>query len=361
MKKTLSIKTWLLTFFITGIAILFTMALSVFLYDSSLYYRMSDNRLIINNYRFINPGITKNADYDTVIIGSSMIQNFSMSEFREQLGENPIKLSVGAMSIEGMSLTVDQVMREGKARKLYLAIDLHQLTKDEDDLGTYATYLYDDEPLNDFRYLLGYETWMRLLPLNIGFSALDRIGYEIPTSFATRNIDDLGNWANDFVFSEALIKETYLNDGYPISAVDSDKLEDEMKANADLLLELFASLHDVELTVFFPPYSALYWHEIRKAGNFDTFMAIISYLVNEMATMENVTVFDFHGIPQIGDLNHYKDPTHYGPEINSLMVGYFQGMEKEIRPDNVDPFILELEQVIDEFEAANSDWLSMGE
>ena len=69
-------KKWLITLFASVVSVLLVMALTVYIYDPYCYYRIPDDRLIVNNYRFLNAGIAKNADYDTVILGSSMTQNF---------------------------------------------------------------------------------------------------------------------------------------------------------------------------------------------------------------------------------------------------------------------------------------------
>lgn len=349
------IKRYLVILTLSLLGIMGVMAFSVFIYDPLLYYRIPDDRLIVNNYRFINPGMTKNAEYDTVIIGSSMIQNFDMDQFRDELGLNPIKLSVGAMSIEGMKLTYDQVVREDKADHVYVAIDIHALTYAEDDLATYATYLYDDNKLNDIKYLLGYETWLRLLPLNVGLSALDLVGYNIPNTYATHSIDQIGYWADTATFGEEVVKEAYLNDAYSFNLPDDD-LESRLISNADRLLEIFGSFELDHYTFFFPPYSALYWHMIDAEGAMDAFLNVKSYLVEKLSIYDNVEIYNFHDLAEITNLDLYKDPTHYHPDLNELMVTSFKDHNHMI----VDPELLTnttLIQMIESYQEQNADWL----
>ena len=37
-------------------------------------------------------------------------------------------------------------------------------------MDRFPDYLMDDNPWNDYRYLLGYETWMRFIPIDIALS-----------------------------------------------------------------------------------------------------------------------------------------------------------------------------------------------
>jgi hypothetical protein len=352
----MKIKRYLVILTLSLILIMSMMAFSVYLYDPLLYYRIPEDRLIVNNYRFINPGITKNAVYDTVMIGSSMIQNFDMDQFRDELELNPIKLSVGAMSIEGMKLTYDQVVREDKANHVYIAIDIHALTYAEDDLATYAAYLYDDNSFNDIKYLLGYETWLRLLPINVGLSAIDFVGYNIPNTYATHSIDQIGYWADTATFGEDIVKDDYLKHMYEFD-LPIDDLDVRLMDNANRFLDIFGHFDLDHYTFFFPPYSALYWHMIDAEQAMDEFLTIKSYLAEQLSHYENVDVYDFQDITEITNLNLYKDPTHYHPDLNELMVTSFKDGSHKIQ----DPDLLmnaTLVQMIRDYQEQNADWLN---
>ena len=352
----MKVKNYLIKLFIVLLVLFVAMSFSIYVYDPLLYYRIPEDRLIINNYRFINPGLAMNADYDTVIIGSSMIQNFDMDQFRNELDLNPIKLSVGGMSIEGMKLTYDLVFREGKANNVFIAIDIPALSYSFKDLKTYSTYLYDDNKLNDIRYLLGYETWLRLLPLSIGYNVLDRLNYKVPNYYATYSVDDIAYWADTATFDEELVKEIYLSNVSLSSEILDEGLESRLSNNADNFLEIFDDFSLKKYTFFFPPYSALFWHIVDSSGQMDSYLAIKSYLVQKLSFYNNVEIYDFQDINEIINLNLYKDYTHYSPDINSLMVESFKKKKYKVidfnnyNNDN-------LLSVLSNFREINSYWL----
>ena len=67
---------WITLFFCVSCLIFLGMALFTYCYDPYSYYRINDEQLKVSSLPLSNPGIVRNADYDTVIVGSSVMQNF---------------------------------------------------------------------------------------------------------------------------------------------------------------------------------------------------------------------------------------------------------------------------------------------
>ena len=85
-------KKWLLRLLALILAIVLLMCACAYLVDPYMQYRVRDNQYLLNS-RLVTPGLIKNYDYDTVLIGSSMIQNTDMGLFRETLGGSPLKIT----------------------------------------------------------------------------------------------------------------------------------------------------------------------------------------------------------------------------------------------------------------------------
>ena len=350
-------KKWFIKFISLSLCLLLVMGATVFAYDPYCYYRIPKDRVIVNNYRFVNPGIVRNAEYDTVVMGSSMIQNFNMQSFRDKLGLEPIKLSVGGMSIEGMDLTYSQVCEVGKAKNLFVAIDLPSLNKEEDSLATYSTYLYNDTVTDDYKYLLGYETWTRLLPLNIGFNLLSKFR-KVPASYVTEDIDHIGEWYQTAKFSKEKLKKAYLENTDQISKQDTENIDERMKRRADMLLDILLQDKDTEVTVFFSPYSALFWYQAQTDGYYESYMRTKEYVISKLLDKKNVKIYDFQQMPEMTDLDNYKDTTHYSEKINEKMVDCFVSEKYAIRSQaDAQKADENINALMQQFIAANSDWL----
>ncbi|MGL5972804.1 MAG: hypothetical protein ACRCZK_03730, partial [Oscillospiraceae bacterium] len=151
-------KFFLLSIFITILMIFFIM-LSIFIVDPFFHYHKPINGLSYKLYngRYQNIGILKNFDYDTVIIGTSLTQNFKNSELDTLFNTNSVKASFpGATYKELNDSLVKGIKYNDKIKNVFRLIDFNAMLRDKDEMIDYnfPTYLYDDNIFNDVNYLL---------------------------------------------------------------------------------------------------------------------------------------------------------------------------------------------------------------
>lgn len=351
-------KTWIIKTISITLAVLVVMCAITYLYDPYCYFRLTNNHLKSQNIGFVDPGIAKNADYDTAIIGSSMTQNFNMDAFRQRMGLNPVKLTQGGMSIEERSRILALVTRTGKAKTLIFNIDLPSLSRDDKALGSFPAYLYDATPFNDYKYLLGYENWMRIMPASMIFNGLDKLGVNIGKSYGTGSIDHIGEWQNDFKFGADILIANYKNRTPQVSDQELSGMKERMMNNADRMIDdIVNQSQNKQVIFFFPPYSALYWYGAEQSGYMGTFLEIKRYIVSKVAGLDNVKIYDFQCLPTITDLNNYKDTSHYSAHINDLMVDYMAEGSYVVNTNSIESSIQQLQNLVNTFTADNKDWL----
>ncbi len=352
----MSSRKWLRSLFLFCVLIFVVLGATVYLYDPFCYYRLPRDRFIVNNYRFLNAGIIKNVDYDAVVIGSSMAQNFRMELFREHMGMNPAKLTLGALSVKGFELLYEKVKHVGKARSVVFCIDLPSLNQEEEDQKIYPTYLYDENPWNDYKYLYGYETWMRLLPLSVLFGLVNEAGVPLRRFYGTKNIDEIGAWDGDFPYSKEIVMRDYLSGAGSLSEQRTDGVYERMIANADKLFKImeYDENDGKQYYFFFPPYSVLYWYDARQKGYVDVYQEVKREIVARFDSKKNVKIFDFQAMDEIADLDNYRDITHYSGRINDLMVEYMATGRMLVDSISVDRTIEKLEVMVERFAASDN-------
>ena len=73
----------------------------VYLIDPFCHYHMPwfGLQATPTNQVYYNPGIAEHAEYDSAIIGSSMVENFKVSWFDELFGGETVKLPLFRMSV----------------------------------------------------------------------------------------------------------------------------------------------------------------------------------------------------------------------------------------------------------------------
>ena len=112
--KNLSAAQWLRRFLALVLAVLAILAVLVYIIDPYYHYRAYDHKYKIDKI-FSVPGVVKNYDYDTIIIGSSMTQNFDMDSFRRELGQNPVKATLGGIDTPEVAALLKLAQDSGHA------------------------------------------------------------------------------------------------------------------------------------------------------------------------------------------------------------------------------------------------------
>ena len=117
--------------------------------DSDVYYSFL-------NATYQVPGMAKNFDYDTLITGTSMTQNFDSSYFDELMGTNALKLSLSGGNIHNISSVMKMALEHNpKLTKIYSSLDEFALEGDPDKVGNQPpTYLLNENLFDDIEYIL---------------------------------------------------------------------------------------------------------------------------------------------------------------------------------------------------------------
>lgn len=322
MKKNLSSAQWLRRFLALALAVLALLAAAVYIIDPYYNYRAYDHKYKLDKI-FSVPGVVKNYDYDAIVIGSSMTQNFDMDSFRQELGQNPIKATLGGITGKEISALFKLAQDSGHAQTYYICIDNSVLSADSQE-QRFPDYLMDFSLLNDYKYFWGYEAWMRFIPLNLGLLAADSLGIELPQRFSeARSIDLMGDWAYRYEFSADRVLSIYSeSDNGAAINVDMAGISENALDNCEVFVDSL-DLSRGDIVFFFPPYSSLLWYKMEKEGSLESTMELKRHFMELVDGYDNVKVYDFQGADFTADLDNYMDMSHYSPEINDFMVSCF--------------------------------------
>lgn len=352
MKKAWTAKKWLISFLGIFLSVILILCLVAFAVDPFYQFRYEQNHYFNNTAKFPGPGLVKNYDYDTLILGSSMTQNFDMDLFREELGARPLHIGIGGMGIDELLAYIRLSEQVGKCENYYICIDQYMLT----DAESFKTpeYLFRDDAVSALRYLLSYEVWFRYLPLDAALTAANGLQLPLPAKFAqSSDIDLLANWENDYAFGEDAVIRNYLRDEYGVSKVETEGLYERMTAWTDKLFDSLPGEKE-RYHFFFPPYSVLFWCDAKHDGYFEIYQEAKRYFL-EKARSCGIEVFDFQSAECVYDLNNYKDITHYRGEINDWMVSSFADGSYRLNEDVIDPNIAKLRDEVDAFISENQE------
>lgn len=265
---------------------------------------------------YSNAGIAKSYAYDSVIIGSSMTENFLPSQFDALFGGSFVKLPINGGSPYNHKQMMDLAFGTHEVQRVIYGVDIEAHTY------FYTTpkcempdYLYDDNLFNDVRYWFNQSVLARYIP-----ACLSTLGQTDPSQR-----DTMYTWGDMYPYG----KEAALNGiSFSGEAVEQTPIEEDpqfaqqTKLNVEYNILPYIEAHpDTEFIFFFPPYSLAQWYVFYQQGVMQYHMTQKEALVKALLAYDNVQVYDFQARTDwITDLDNYIDSSHYGPWINEAMA-----------------------------------------
>lgn len=284
----------------------------------------------IDNQRYQNDGIVRNFEYDALITGTSMTENFKTSEFDELFGANSVKVSYSGGTYAELFSNLQQAMESNPdIQTVLFCIDEWFLFSGRDMIladGEYPTYLYDDSLLNDVEYVLNKEI--------LCSDTLEVLFYTRDGN-TTTSFDDYSSWV--FPYDKDVVLGTYTR---PAQAETLSEFTEENRSNLTTMLQstaltLAEAYPDTEFLYYFPPYSILNWDANNRQGTLEQHVEAFRLASELLLEAENIRLFSFYtDYKTITNLDNYRDTVHHSNEINSLLLQRFAAGEYELTKEN---------------------------
>ena len=287
----------------------------------------------INNERYQNDGILKNFDYNAIITGTSMTQNFRTSEFDQLFGLTSVKVPLAGASYKEVNDELTIALEHNPNIELVLRVlDYTAIEKPKDCMfgavSRYPYYLYDDFLFNDVEYIFN-----KTVLFEGSVHVLEYTG----AGGMTTSFDEYSNWNAFSVFGKEAIGAEYLRpDRQPESVAVTDEDYTAIRENiTQNVTDLIAQYPDVQFYLFFPPYSIYYWDSQNQSGLMDKHFAEEKYVIEMLLEHDNIHLFSFTTeYDIICDLDNYKDIWHYSEDINSQILVWMSEGTHELTREN---------------------------
>lgn len=265
---------------------------------------------------YSNAGIAKSYDYDSVIIGSSMTENFRPSQLDALLGGRFVKLPINGGSPYNHKQMMDLAFGSRDVRRVFYGLDIESLTY------FYTTpkcempdYLYDDDLFNDTAYWFNHSVLARYIP-----ACLRTLGQTDPDQRDTMYMwGDLYAYGREAALRDVVITGETVEQG---ALSGTPELSQQSRLNVEHNLLPYVEDHpETEFIFFFPPYSLAQWVSFYQQGDLIYHLEQKEALVRALLPYDNVKLYDFQAeTAWITDLDNYIDAKHYGPWINDAIV-----------------------------------------
>ena len=285
-------------------------------------------------------GSIRHFSYDSVLLGSSVVENCDSSYLDNAYGIKTLKVVKGSGSTADLMYYLGKAHEKQDIKRVFYGLDLFALKMpcEVTVVSQYSpNYLYTETILDDGAYLFNKDVLLKKIPLMLAYS------------FADKNTGGHAyDWSEDKTFGPAKAMEAYA--GPYVQSEEKDFTDDKatIAANIALITEEIASHPDTLYTVFFPPYSLLMWDDTCRQGELSEYCYMLDEALRTLLSYDNVEIYYFQTDTDIVcNLDLYMDKVHYSPDINQYMLTCMaQGDESyRVDKDNRQDVVLSLRQM----------------
>lgn len=288
----------------------------------------------LGNQRYINDGIIRHFNYDSIITGTSMTENFKKTQFDKLFNKNSIKIPFAGASFKEIDDTIERVFKYNPNTKVILrGLDYGAILDNSEKMRyeSYPEYLYDNNIFNDYRYLLNKDIIVK---------GLGAIAYYTLAKKETTSFDEYSSW--DFGFGKDKVFSQYkriekIGKKFFLTKKDKKVIDENIEKN---ILDLPKKYPNVKFIYFITPYSIVYWDSLNQKGEVEKQIMAEKYMIEKILEVPNIELYSFFGnYNLITDLDNYKDTAHYISKINEKILEWISKKEYLLTKDNYQEYI----------------------
>lgn len=303
--------------------------LAVIVFDPFFQYHkpLKGLKAVLTDKEYQCVGSLKTFDYDSVIAGSSVSENYNNGWFDQGFGCKSIKAIRSYGATADLCYLLDIAFEHQDLKYVFYNLDPSALVADAEttyELTGCPMYLYDDNYINDVEYWLNKGVLMEKIPYLIANSLIG--DYDENNSY---------NWAQWKEFNSDMILGLYIRKPSISEMKPENYYEDILRQNLDLLTSRISAHPETEFYVFVPPYSMLWWDNIYREGDTEAYLYNMEQAMKTLLSFQNVKMFYFQNDREIiTNLENYMDILHFSPEINHYICESLIEGKHQLSPEN---------------------------
>lgn len=308
---------WLRNTLTTIIGIVLGIIFIQILVDPYFHYHKPITKYRLNDERYINDGIARHFDYDAIITGNSLCQNFSTSQYDELFGTKSVKLPFSGAGYKEIWESLGRALEYNDGvNEVLVCMDLQDLDRDADweRYEGNPTYLYDDDIVNDVKYVFNKDAIYRGTLYNLLWTV---------TGHESTSMDEYSSWERETGEKQACASLQYIPDdvdpdGWSFDGEDKERIRNNISKN---IIPIIEANPEVEFKVVVPPSSIARWAEYCTDNQVEYRIAGLEYALGELISLPNVEIYAFDDAYDVTtNLNLYSDTIHYNSSINEWML-----------------------------------------
>ncbi|WP_086269933.1 hypothetical protein [Campylobacter devanensis] len=313
-------------------------------------------------------GIIKNYEFDSYIIGTSMLENTDPKEATNKLNNDGewINITLIASSFNERAIVMDYIFQNQNPKHIIYSLDGYYMVNRLNNSTLDWDFLYDNNPYNDIKLYIN----SKFMICAIQFSDDERCVGNIDDIYQITSWDrghkkifgGFDNWIkhkNHNQVNQILID---IKNGNIKNIDNQDIIEDiDILAQQDYLhkylIRFFRDYPNTKFSIIIPTYSRLFYHMSNTLSLHDdnskyfyTWEKSLRYFITQSSSYKNVKVYGFDDLDYADDIANYKDLIHYNTNLNSIQLDAIKNQTNILTPQNIDKYLATVEQKIKSYD-----------
>lgn len=284
-------------------------------------------------------GIISNYEFDSVILGSSILQNTSSFEAKQKLSGEWVNLSISGGNLQERLAVIKETIKKHKVRNVIFSISWHEAKRFPKQYSL-NPFLYNGIRLDDFFVYANPKYFLCLFYQNLclreGRKNLDRPARWGDKEDAQALFGGFQNWIEKN--PKQATKQLFEN---------LTNLNNKQKDNQDYfpkeLLHFIQENPQINFILVIPPFSRLYYKL-----NSHTSKSMIKDIL--ALHLKNIKVYGFDNTDIPNNLSLYMDQFHYDEKVNSFMLDAIKNDTHRITLENVDNYFEEMRKKVEAYD-----------
>ncbi len=321
-------------------------ALTVFMMDPFYHYHKPwfGLKAVLSEKEYQVVGSLRHFEYDSVLVGSSVVENNDNRWYDEAFGGTTIKAVRSYGGVADLVWYLQEAFAAQEVKRVYFNLDPSSLIQEAEttfEASGCPMYLYDRNPFNDVKYLLNATVLFQKIP------------YELVQSFSADYEEGLSyNWADGKDFSENGVLTHYARRSEVAKMLPETEKEQELQDNLALLEQVVRDHPETEFYFFYPPYSMIWWDDAVRSGLRDVYLYDEAQIARTLLAYGNVHFYDFQNDTEtVTDLNRYMDTVHFDPQVNYDICIKMAAGQNELTMENLEETFQRTRELVDDYEA----------
>lgn len=280
--------------------------------------------------RYINDGISRHFDYDAMITGTSMAQNFKTSEMDALFDVQSVKETFSGSGFQETSDNLRRALERNEELKTVVwSLEYNGMMRDKDwtQYEGYPTYLYDDNPWNDVSYVFNKSILYHGVMPNVAKTLLGQ---------SSTTMDEYSAWTKEngleFILQTYVRQEEKEEMQSGLTEEERQQVTENIKGN---FVDLVNQYPDTTFYIFYTPFSICYWDSLNQEGKMLKLFEAEQITTELLLACPNVKLYNFYNQYEVvTDTNNYRDKEHYSAAINSKILEWMASDVGLVTKDN---------------------------